>query len=76
MLVIRRHPGETIRIGEEVEIVVIECGQGRVKLGIRAPQEIAVVRGEVETTRRQNLAASRALDGAALAWTGRLRLGL
>jgi len=57
MLVIRRHPGEAIHIGGEVEIVVIDCGPGRVKLGIRAPQHVSVVRGEVKLTREQNLAA-------------------
>jgi carbon storage regulator len=61
MLVIRRHPGESIQIGEDVEILVIDCGQGRVKLGIRAPQEIAVMRSEVKLTREQNLAAAGAM---------------
>jgi carbon storage regulator len=64
MLVIRRHPGESIQIGEDVEIVVIDCGQGRVKLGIRAPQEIAVMRGEVKLTREQNLAAAGAMKSS------------
>jgi carbon storage regulator len=62
MLVIRRRPGQTIQIGDEVEIVVIECGAGRVKLGIRAPQQIAVMRGEVKLTREQNLSAARAMN--------------
>ena len=62
MLVIRRHAGEAIQIGEEVEIVVIDCGQGRVKLGIRAPKHIPVMRAEVKVTREQNLAAARAIQ--------------
>ena len=61
MLVIRRRPGEAIQIGADVEIVVIECGPGRVRLGIRAPREIAVLRGEVKATRQQNLAAAGAV---------------
>ena len=68
MLVIRRHPGEAIQIGDEVEIVVMECGAGRVKLGIRAPKEIAVVRAEVRQTREQNLAAARVLRKNAEFW--------
>jgi carbon storage regulator len=60
----RRHPGESFRIGDAVEIVVIECGPGRVKLGIRAPQEIPVVRTEVRITREENLAAARAFRNA------------
>lgn len=65
MLVIRRHPGEAVHIGNEVEIVVIECAPGRVKLGIRAPQHVSVVRGEVKLTREQNMAAALPV-GAAL----------
>jgi carbon storage regulator len=66
VLVIRRHPGETILIGEEIELEVIECGHNRVKLGIRAPQRVAVLRGEVKLTREQNLAAARSIDVGAL----------
>jgi len=74
MLVIRRHPGEAIQIGDEVEIVVMECGAGRVKLGIRAPKEIAVMRAEVRSTREQNLAAACAWEsGAGFALTAGLR---
>ena len=62
MLVIRRHPGESLWIGDQVEIEVIDCGPGRVKLGIRAPKEVPVMRSEVRATREQNLAASRALE--------------
>ena len=63
MLVIRRHPGESILIGGEIELEVIECGHNRVKLGIRAPQHIPVMRAEVRLTREQNLAAARSIPG-------------
>jgi carbon storage regulator len=67
MLVIRRHPGEAIQIGEDVEIRVIECGNGRVKLGVTAPHRVPVMRSEVKATREQNLMAARALqDGTYL----------
>ena len=66
MLVIRRHPGESILIGGEIELEVIECGHNRVKLGIRAPQHIPVMRGEVKLTREQNLAAARSVSSGAL----------
>jgi carbon storage regulator len=61
MLVIRRHPGESIQVGEDVEILVIDCGSGRVKLGIRAPKHVQVMRSEVRHTREQNLTAARAI---------------
>ena len=64
MLVIRRHPGQAILIGADVEVLVLDCGPGRVKLGIRAPQHIPVLRDEVRLTREQNLAAARSMEAA------------
>lgn len=58
MLVIRRRPGESIWIGDAVEVEVIDAGPGRVKLGIRAPREIPVVRNEIRTVREQNVRAA------------------
>ena len=66
MLVIRRHEGQTVLVGDDVEIVIIECGGRRVKLGFRAPRQVAVTRGEVKLTREQNLAASQPVSPAAL----------
>ena len=66
MLVIRRRPGEAIRIGENVEIEIIECGPNRVKLGIRAPKQIPVWRAETKLARDQNIAAATWHDLRAL----------
>jgi carbon storage regulator len=61
MLVIRRRPGESVLIGGDVEVEVIDIGPTRVKLGITAPKEIVVLRKEVRLTREENLAAARGL---------------
>jgi carbon storage regulator len=66
MLVIRRHAGQAIVVGDDVEIEVIECGPHRVKLGIRAPREIVVARREARLTRQQNLAAAHAVPASGL----------
>ena len=58
MLLIRRRVGESILIGEDIEIQVIEAGPHRVKLGIVAPSQISVVRREARLTREQNEAAA------------------
>ena len=58
MLVIRRKAGEKLYIGEEIEIEVIEAAGGRVRLGVTAPREVAVIRGEVRLTRQQNSSAA------------------
>ncbi len=59
MLVIRRRPGEALFIGDSVEVRVLEVGQGRVSLGIVAPEAVPILRREI---RDQNLAAARAVS--------------
>jgi carbon storage regulator len=48
MLVIARKVGETIKIADNIEVVVVGVDGGRVRLGIRAPRELRVLRGELE----------------------------
>ncbi len=48
MLVLTRKKMETIRIGDDITIQVIQTGRGRVKLGIQAPAHLRVLRGELE----------------------------
>ena len=59
MLVIRRRPGESLLIGENVEVEILESSTSQVKVGIRAPREIAVVRKEIHLTMEENRAAAR-----------------
>ena len=47
MLVLSRKKGELIRIGENVEIVVVEIRNGKVRLGINAPKDVTVHRQEI-----------------------------
>lgn len=58
MLIIRRRRGESIVIGEDIEIEILETSATQVKLGISAPKEITVLRSEIRVTRDVNLAAS------------------
>lgn len=60
MLVMTRKPEQIIVIGDIV-IRVLETYPGRVKLGIEAPADVAVHRGEVA----QRIAAELAARGAA-----------
>ncbi|MBC7815287.1 MAG: carbon storage regulator, partial [Planctomycetaceae bacterium] len=48
MLVLTRKRFETIRIGDDITIQVMQTGRGRVKLGIQAPAHLRVLRGELE----------------------------
>jgi carbon storage regulator len=47
MLTLTRKVGETIRIGDEIEIVVKEIRRNQVRIGIVAPREIPIYREEL-----------------------------
>ena len=48
MLVLSRKIGETIRIGKEINLVVLDVSRGRVKLGFAGPRDVQVRRGELD----------------------------
>lgn len=50
MLVLSRSKGESIRVGENIEIKVTEIGGGKVRLGITCPKDIVILRSELELT--------------------------
>lgn len=66
MLVIRRRPGETLVIGDDIEIEILDASPSQVKLGIRAPKAVPVLRKEIQLTRDQNLASAAALSPAVI----------
>lgn len=47
MLILTRKLGESITIGEEIKITVLECQGKQVKLGIIAPRQVKVHREEI-----------------------------
>ncbi len=57
MLITRRRQGEAIVIDGAIEVRVLEIGQGRVKLGISAPENIPVERKELRLVSDENQAA-------------------
>ena len=58
MLVIGRREGESVRIGDNVEVVVLDVAGGQVKLGIAAPKDVVILRREVYLTQQQNALAA------------------
>ena len=54
-------------IGDDVELEILEISGSYVKVGIRAPREITVLRKEIRLTMEQNQAAAEPLPSAALA---------
>src|SRR6476659_9514722 len=47
MLTLTRSVGETIRIGDDIEVHVVEVRGGTVRLGFKAPRDVAIHREEV-----------------------------
>jgi carbon storage regulator len=47
MLVLSRKRGETVVIGREIEVIVLEVHGDRVKLGFRGPAEVPIHRKEI-----------------------------
>jgi carbon storage regulator len=48
MLVLSRRESERIRLGDSIVVTVVHVGGGRVRLGIEAPADVRVLRGELE----------------------------
>jgi carbon storage regulator len=61
VLVLSRRVGEAVRIGEDIEIVVVAARGDQIRLGIRAPRHVSIVRRELlEEVTDENRAAARA----------------
>jgi carbon storage regulator len=60
MLVLSRQRDETIMIGDDIEVTVVDIRGDKVRLGITAPREVSVHRKEVyDAIRRENRAAAQ-----------------
>ncbi len=67
MLVLSRKPGEALRIGDDVEITVVEVKGDMVRLGIQAPRTVQVWRKELwEAIVAENLKAAEEAAPAAI----------
>ncbi len=59
MLVLTRKLGESIRIGDNITVKIVDLDGRHVKLGIEAPKNVSVNREEIyERIQRENRAAS------------------
>ena len=60
MLVLSRHRDESIMIGDDVVVTIVDIRGDKVRLGIAAPQDIPVHRQEVyEAIKRENARAGK-----------------
>ena len=47
MLILTRRAGETIRIGDDITLSVLDVKRNQIRIGIEAPRDVAVHREEV-----------------------------
>lgn len=63
MLVLSRKINEKILLGEDIEIVVVAVAGDNVRLGIKAPRDVKILRSEVyEEVQKQNIEAAAAAN--------------
>jgi carbon storage regulator len=61
MLVISRKINEKIKIGDNIEIVIVSIDKNQVKIGIEAPKNLTILRSELlEKIKEENLKAAKA----------------
>jgi carbon storage regulator len=60
MLILTRKQGESVAIGDDIQVTVVEIQGKQVKLGVQAPREIAVHRQEIyEKIQKENIRAAQ-----------------
>ncbi|MFC1537312.1 carbon storage regulator CsrA [Gemmatimonadota bacterium] len=60
MLILTRKQGESVAIGDDILVTVVEIQGKQVKLGVKAPREIAVHRQEIyEKIQQENIRAAQ-----------------
>ncbi len=58
MLIVSRKKSESVLIGDDIEILVTEIGADRVKIGIKAPRGVPILRKELLEAGKLNREAS------------------
>jgi len=60
MLIITRKKGESLMIGDDIEIIISKIDDGSVKIGIKAPRDIEILRKELyEEVEQENKEATK-----------------
>lgn len=63
MLVLSRKKGQSIKIGDDIEITIVALANDQVKIGIQAPKNVEILRQELfEEIQAENKAATASVD--------------
>ena len=60
MLILRRKAGESIVIGGDIRVTVVDINEGSIRLAIDAPKQITILRSELLQAAEENRSASHA----------------
>ena len=79
MLILTRKPGESLYIGDNVKVTIVEIKGNQIRVGIDAPPELRIYREEIylqilDENKKAAEAASTSsagLDSLSTAWSGR-----
>lgn len=58
MLILQRKAGESLFIGDEIEVSVLSVEAGRVRLAIEAPKSVSILRSELKNAAATNREAA------------------
>ena len=58
MLILQRKEGESLLIGNEVEVTILSVEAGRVRLAIQAPRSVTILRSELKVAAQANREAA------------------
>lgn len=58
MLILQRKAGESLFIGDEIEVSILSVEAGRVRLAIEAPKNISILRSELKNAAATNREAA------------------
>ena len=64
MLVLQRKKNQSVIIGENIEVTVLEIGRDWVKLAFNAPKDVSILRKELIEAAKVNREAAKADSGA------------
>lgn len=60
MLVLTRKSGESLYLGDDIIITVVDVRKGQVKIGVNAPDSVKIYRKELyEKIKRENIEAAK-----------------